>query len=125
MVLLESCLQTRITHTIAECTVNKLLMMDRGTIQNVFNLILFSKHALRLSAFPSHFFQTHTPSAAKSILQNVCRSKVTVGRNGKVNKGIQFITKGGIFWVSHRRSWHIRPSVTSRIVTGCTGPDVS
>jgi len=29
LVLLESCLQTRMTYTIAECTVNKLLMMDR------------------------------------------------------------------------------------------------
>jgi hypothetical protein len=32
-VLLESCLQTCMTYTIAaECTVNKLLMMDRGTV---------------------------------------------------------------------------------------------
>ena len=29
MLLLESCLQTCMTYTIAECTVNKLLMMDR------------------------------------------------------------------------------------------------
>ena len=35
MVLLESCLQTCITYTIAECTVNKLLMMDRGTVRNM------------------------------------------------------------------------------------------
>ena len=35
LVLLESCLQTCITHTISECTVNKLLMMDRGTIRNM------------------------------------------------------------------------------------------
>jgi len=32
MVLLESCLQTYMTYTIAECTVNKLLMMDTGTL---------------------------------------------------------------------------------------------
>jgi hypothetical protein len=32
--MLESCLQTCKTHTIAECTVNKLLMMDRGTVRN-------------------------------------------------------------------------------------------
>ena len=31
MGLLESCLQTCITYTIAECTVNKFLMMGRGT----------------------------------------------------------------------------------------------
>ena len=30
LVLLESCLQTCMTYTITECTVNKLLMMDRG-----------------------------------------------------------------------------------------------
>ena len=31
LVLLESCLQTCLTYTSAECTVNKLLMMGRGT----------------------------------------------------------------------------------------------
>jgi hypothetical protein len=31
MLLLESCLQTCMTYTVAECTVNKLLMMDRQT----------------------------------------------------------------------------------------------
>ena len=35
MLLLESCLQTCITYTIAECTVNKLLMMDRRTVRNM------------------------------------------------------------------------------------------
>jgi len=35
LVLLESCLQTCITYTIAECTMNKLLMMDRGTVRNM------------------------------------------------------------------------------------------
>ena len=34
LVLLESYLQTCMTYTIAECTVNKLLMMDRGTVRN-------------------------------------------------------------------------------------------
>jgi len=35
MELLESCLQTCMRHNIAECTVNKLLMMDRGTVLNI------------------------------------------------------------------------------------------
>ena len=35
LVLRESCLQTCMTCTIAECTVNKLLMMDRGTVQKM------------------------------------------------------------------------------------------
>ena len=35
MVLLESCLQTYMTHTIVEFTVNKLLMMDRETFPNM------------------------------------------------------------------------------------------
>jgi len=34
LILLESCLQTCMTYTIAECTVNKLLMMDRRTLRN-------------------------------------------------------------------------------------------
>jgi len=35
LVLLDSCLQTCMIYTIAECTVNKLLMMDRGTVRNM------------------------------------------------------------------------------------------
>ena len=35
MELIESCLQTCMTDTIAECTVNKLLMMDRRTVRNM------------------------------------------------------------------------------------------
>ena len=35
LVLPQSCLQTCMIHTIAECTVNKLLMIDRGTVWNM------------------------------------------------------------------------------------------
>jgi hypothetical protein len=35
---LESCLQTCMTYTIAECTVNKLLMMDRRTARNMYRV---------------------------------------------------------------------------------------
>jgi len=35
LVLLESCLQTCMTHNIAEYTVNKLLIIDRGTVRNM------------------------------------------------------------------------------------------
>jgi len=35
LVLFESCLQTYMTHTIAECTVNELLMMDSRTVRNM------------------------------------------------------------------------------------------
>ena len=35
LVLLEICLQSCMTYTIAECTVNKLLMMDRRTVRNM------------------------------------------------------------------------------------------
>jgi len=35
LVLLESCLQTCVTYIIAECTVNKLQMMGRGTARNM------------------------------------------------------------------------------------------
>jgi len=34
IVLFESCLQTCMTYTIVECTVNKLLKMDRRTVRN-------------------------------------------------------------------------------------------
>ena len=34
-VLLESCLQTCMTYTIAEFTVNKILMMNRRTVRNM------------------------------------------------------------------------------------------
>ena len=37
MVLLKSCLETFMTYTIAECTVNKLLMMGRGTARNMWS----------------------------------------------------------------------------------------
>jgi len=35
LVLLEKCLQTCMTYTIAEYTVNTFLMMDRGTARNM------------------------------------------------------------------------------------------
>ena len=35
LVLLESCLQTCMTYTTAECTVNELLIMGRGTVRNM------------------------------------------------------------------------------------------
>jgi hypothetical protein len=35
LILLVSCLQTCVTYTIAECTVNELLMMGRGTVRNM------------------------------------------------------------------------------------------
>jgi hypothetical protein len=38
LILLESCLQTCMAYTIAECTV-KILMMDRGTVRNMHSFI--------------------------------------------------------------------------------------
>ena len=35
LLLLKSCLQTCMKYTIAECTVNKLLMTDRRTVRNM------------------------------------------------------------------------------------------
>ena len=35
LVLLESCLHTCMTYNIAECSVNKILMMDRRTVRNM------------------------------------------------------------------------------------------
>jgi hypothetical protein len=39
LVLLERSLQTSMTYTIAECTVSKLLMTDRGTVRNMQNFM--------------------------------------------------------------------------------------
>jgi len=39
LILLESCLQTCMTYTTAECTVNELLMMERGTVRNMYNFM--------------------------------------------------------------------------------------
>jgi len=39
LVRLESCLQTCMTFTISECTVNKLLMMNRRTVRNMYSLM--------------------------------------------------------------------------------------
>jgi hypothetical protein len=38
LVLLRSCLQTCVKYTIAECAVNKLLMMDRQTVWNIYRV---------------------------------------------------------------------------------------
>jgi len=37
--LVDSCLQTYMTYTIAECKVNKHLMMDRRTVRNMWNFM--------------------------------------------------------------------------------------
>jgi len=39
MLLLESCLQTCMTYTIAECTVNKLLMIDIRIVRNIYSFM--------------------------------------------------------------------------------------
>ena len=39
LVLIESGLQTCMTYTIAECTVNKLLMTDKGTLRNMYSFM--------------------------------------------------------------------------------------
>jgi hypothetical protein len=43
LVLLESCLQTCMTYTIVECTVNKLLMMDDSSRMHKFSYYLDHK----------------------------------------------------------------------------------
>jgi hypothetical protein len=48
MLLLDSCLQTYMTYSIAECTLNKLLMMDRGTIRNMWSFM--PEHICGISA---------------------------------------------------------------------------
>jgi hypothetical protein len=54
LVLLESCLQTCMTYTIAECTVNNLLLMDRGTARNSQNKFLKLVHLFGFIKKKSH-----------------------------------------------------------------------
>ena len=55
MALLESCLQTCMTYTIAECTVNKLLMMDRRTVRNMWNFM--TKQICKISASGCFYYK--------------------------------------------------------------------
>ena len=48
LVLLESCLQICMTYTIVECTVNKLLMMDRRNVRNLQSFM--TKYICEISA---------------------------------------------------------------------------
>ena len=48
MPLLDSCLQTCMTYTTAECTVNKLLMMDRRPVRNMQSFM--TKYICEISA---------------------------------------------------------------------------
>ena len=57
LVLLESCLQTCMTNTVAECTVNKLLMMDRENFRNM--LSFMTKYICVISA-SSWFYYKET-----------------------------------------------------------------
>jgi len=48
LIPLDSCLQTCTTHTIAECTWNKLQMMDGGTVRNMWSFV--PKYICEISA---------------------------------------------------------------------------
>jgi hypothetical protein len=63
-VLLESCLQTCMTYTIAECTVNKLLMMDRGTVRNMQSFM--TKLICEISASGWFYYKEICYDAARS-----------------------------------------------------------
>jgi hypothetical protein len=63
MELLESCLQTCMTYIIAECTVNKLLMMDSRTVRNMWSFM--TKQICEISA-SSWFYYKEICSDARS-----------------------------------------------------------
>ena len=76
MVLLESCLQTSMTYTIAECTVNKLLMMDRRTVRNIISRQNKFVKLVHLVGFITKKYKTmfHVPQnegAQKSPLRSI------------------------------------------------------
>ena len=79
LVLLESFLQTCMTYTIAECTVNKLLMMDRRTVRNMQSFM--TKYICEISASSwfyykekcccQFYFENMAPSAHKKRQLNI------------------------------------------------------
>ena len=69
MLLLDSCLQTCMTYIIAKCRVNKLLMMDRGTVRNMQSFML--KQICEISA-SSWFYYKEICYAARSHERKSC-----------------------------------------------------
>jgi hypothetical protein len=71
LVLLESCLQTCMTYTIAEWTVSKLLMIGRGTARNMQSFM--PKYICEISACSWFYYKETEISLGgfSSFLQNV------------------------------------------------------
>ena len=85
-VLLDSCLQTCMTYTIVECTVIKLLMMDRRTVRNMCRFI--TKYICEISVSSWFYY--------KEIFGSNFEKCVQAGwtTNGKVSVLQQFECKG-------------------------------
>jgi len=74
-------LQTCMTYTIAECTVNKLLMMDRKTVRNMYS---FMKKYIREISASSWFYykvicydaQSHESKFRLSSFHSVAKMSV-------------------------------------------------
>jgi hypothetical protein len=66
LVLLESCLQTCMTYTIAECTVNKILMMDRGTVRHMQSSM--TKQICEIGASGCFYYKEKSPVTPTDIL---------------------------------------------------------
>jgi len=71
LILLESCLQTCMTYTIAECTVNKLLMIDRRTVRNTWSFMTkkFVKLVHLVGFITKKFFTMHGHMNVKMSLR--------------------------------------------------------
>ena len=67
LILLESCLQTCMTYTIAEYTVNKFLMMDRGFVKLVHLVGFIVKKFVTMHGNMNVKFEVHSMSNLMSF----------------------------------------------------------
>jgi hypothetical protein len=79
MLLLDSCLQTCMTYTIAECTVNKLLMMDRGTVRKMYSFM--PKQICEISAPSWFYYKEKRKAPTLTSLRNWCRISKRLWKN--------------------------------------------
>ena len=107
MLLLESCLQTSMTYRVAECTVNKLLMMDRRTVRDMQNFM--PKYICEISASSWFYYKEICHDALKIgpdvfFLSEMQRDKFKLGSLQSVCAGnLQFRDVYDIFESQHRR----------------------
>ena len=94
LVMLQSCLQTCTTYTISECTMNKLLMMGRGTVRNMQSFISnkFVKLVHLVGFIITKFVTMHSHMNVKF----------------RQNKFNPFKTEAHVNYIRHKTSFHYK-----------------